>query len=224
MCSAAYCRAATRMGPWPDGGRAALQATSQAPRETGERREHEDDRLWSRRLGASAMTALASTNSLRPRLASSPSTAPSRAQILVAVDRAASSRAAAKAAIELAQASGSSLLFVSARRRPSSIWGAPFYQRRLSRETRRAQSALDAVVQLALDAGVDADMEIIEASPRNDLVDFAAARGARIILGSSRLRPASSAVISVLPPRSAGDAMRRPSAAHQSRGNRRRSA
>ena len=84
---------------------------------------------------------------------------------------------------------GCSLLLVYVRGRPSGIWGAPFYQRRLSRETRRAQSALDRVGRLAADAGVEVDTEIIEGPARTGVVDFAAARGARLVVGSHRLRP-----------------------------------
>jgi nucleotide-binding universal stress UspA family protein len=94
-----------------------------------------------------------------------------------------------KAAIELARVCGCSLLLVYVRRRPSSIWGAPFYQRRLSRETRRAQDALDGVARLAVDAGVEVDTEIIEGPARTVVADFAAARGARVVVGSPHLWP-----------------------------------
>jgi nucleotide-binding universal stress UspA family protein len=109
--------------------------------------------------------------------------------IVCGVGRSAASRRAAKAAIELARVCGCSLLLVYVRRQPSSIWGAPFYQRRLSRETRRAQHALDSVVRFAVDAGVEVDTEIIEAPARTGVVDFAAARGARLVVGSHRMRP-----------------------------------
>ena len=105
------------------------------------------------------------------------------------VGRSAASRRAAKAAIELARVCGCSLLLVYVRGLPSSIWGAPFYQRRLSRETRRAHNALDRVVRLAVDAGVEVDTEIIEGPARTGVADFAAARGARLVVGAHRLRP-----------------------------------
>jgi nucleotide-binding universal stress UspA family protein len=115
-----------------------------------------------------------------------PAAARASAPIMVAVDGSATRLAAAKAAIELARALDSSLLFVYVRRRPSSIWGAPFYQRRLSREMRHARSALAYLVRLALDAGVDVEGEIIEGSPRRGIDDFASARCARPIVGSRR--------------------------------------
>ena len=112
------------------------------------------------------------------------------------VGRSAASRRAAQAAIELARMCGCSLILVYVRRGPSSIWGAPFYQRRLSRETRRAQNALDRVARLAVDAGVEVDMEIIEGPARAGVVDFAAARGARLVVGSPRLRlPVAAAAV-----------------------------
>ena len=92
-----------------------------------------------------------------------------------------------KPRIELARTCDGSVLFVYVRRRTSSIWGAPFYQRRLSRETRRARTALDRVVRLAIDAGVEVDVEIIEGSSRKRVAEFAAARGAlpRLIAGDA---------------------------------------
>src|SRR5437867_6893754 len=107
------------------------------------------------------MTALAFTNSREPAVRSAPAGAREKAPIVVAIDRLTSSDAAARAAIELAKSCNGSLLFVYVRRRSSSIWGAPFYQRRLSRETGRARSALDPVVRLASDAGIKVDAEII---------------------------------------------------------------
>jgi nucleotide-binding universal stress UspA family protein len=144
------------------------------------------------------MHALALTNSPAPPVRSTPIAAQARARIFVAVDRSAASRAAATTAIDLARAFGCSVLFVYARRRPSSIWGSPFYQRRLSRETRRARSTLDVVLRLALDAGVEADAEIVDGPARKGVVDFAAARGATLIIGAGRRRPPGSAAVSVV--------------------------
>jgi nucleotide-binding universal stress UspA family protein len=122
--------------------------------------------------------------------------------IVCGVGRAAASRRTAKAAIELARVCGCSLLLVYVRRRPSSIWGAPFYQRRLNRETRRAQDTLDGVVRFAVDAGVEVETEIIEGPPRMGVLDFAAARGARLVMGSHRLRLPVAAAAAVLRPAS----------------------
>jgi nucleotide-binding universal stress UspA family protein len=141
------------------------------------------------------MTALAFSNSREPSVRSVPAGAPEKAPIIVVIDRVTTSDAAARAAIELARTCNASLLFVYVRRRSSSIWGAPFYQRRLSRETRRARSALDRVLRLASDAGVEADAEIIEGPSRRRVVEFAAARGARLVIGSHRGRLVLSAAI-----------------------------
>jgi nucleotide-binding universal stress UspA family protein len=141
------------------------------------------------------MTALAFSNSREPAVRIAPPAAPAGAPIVVVIDRSATSHSAARAAIELARTFDGSLLFVYVRRRPSSIWGAPFYQRRLSRETRRAHRALDPVVRLAIDTGVTFDTEIIEGRARKRVVEFAAARGAWLIVGSRRLRSVVSAAI-----------------------------
>jgi nucleotide-binding universal stress UspA family protein len=111
------------------------------------------------------------------------------------VGRSAASRRAANTAIELARVCGCSLLLVYVRGRPSSIWGAPFYERRLRRETRRARNALDRVVRRAVDAGVEVDTEIIEGPARTGAADLAAARGARLVVGSHRLSPAATAAV-----------------------------
>jgi nucleotide-binding universal stress UspA family protein len=141
------------------------------------------------------MTALAFSNSREPAVRSVSAGAPEKTPIVVVIDRLTTSDAAARAAIELARTCNASLLFVYVRRRSSSIWGAPFYQRRLSRETRRARSALDPVVRLASDAGVEVDAEIIEGRSRKRVVELAAARGARLVIGSHRGRLVLSAAI-----------------------------
>jgi nucleotide-binding universal stress UspA family protein len=121
------------------------------------------------------MTALAWRSPLAPHVWSAPTIAPVETPIVVAVDGSAASRAAAKAAAELARAIDGPLLFVYVRARPSSIWGTPFYQRRLSREFGRARHLIDHVLRIAADAGVAGDAEIVEGSPRRCIVDFAAA-------------------------------------------------
>jgi len=136
---------------------------------------------------ASAPTAIEAVTS-GPAIASGPTAAPAKAPIVVPVDGSAASRAAAEEAIELARAIDGYLLFVYLRRRPSSIWGSPFYQRRLSRETRRARSALEPVVRLAKHADVDVDSEVVEGSCRRRVVDFAVGRGAWLIVGPRRFR------------------------------------
>jgi len=149
-----------------------------------------------RRMGP--MTAIARKNASGPAVSSAPTAAPSKAAIVVTVDGSAASFAAAEAAIELARETDSSLLFVYLRRRPSSIWGAPFYQRRLSREMRRARNALAPVVRLATHAGVDVDADVVEGSSRRRVVDFAAGRGAWLIVGPHRFRRTVSGSGSIL--------------------------
>jgi nucleotide-binding universal stress UspA family protein len=136
------------------------------------------------------MTALAQRSPHASDVWSAPTVASVKAPIVVAVDGSATSLTAAEAATELARATGGPLLFVYVRRRPSSIWGTPVYQRRLSRELGRARHVLDHALRIAADAGVgaDADAEIVEGSPRRRIVDFAAARGARLIVVGSRRR------------------------------------
>ena len=125
-----------------------------------------------------------------------------RRTIVCEVGRSAASRRTAKAAIELARVCGCSLLLVYVRRRPSSIWGTPFYQRRLSREMRRAQDALDGVVRLGGRRRRRGRHGDHRGPGLTGVADFAAARGARLVVGSHGLRPAVAAA-AVLRPASA---------------------
>ena len=77
-------------------------------------------------------------------------------------------------------------MFVYVRRGPAGILGTPVYERRLSRELARGRRAIDGALAIAGRAGVPAEGEILEGSPRRRISEFADDRGARLIVVGSR--------------------------------------
>lgn len=114
--------------------------------------------------------------------------APPRAPIVAAVDASAASEAATDAAIELAAELEAPLVFVHVRRGPAAYLGEPIYQRRLTREMNRARQVLDRALATAARAGISAEAEILEGSPRKRIAEFAGDRGARLVAIGRRER------------------------------------
>jgi nucleotide-binding universal stress UspA family protein len=108
--------------------------------------------------------------------------------IIAGIDASDASRAAAEAAVELATDLRAPLVFVHVRHPPPSFLGAPSYQRRLTRDMARARDVLADAVGVARAAGVDAETEILEGSPRRRLAEFARHRDARLLIVGSRRR------------------------------------
>ena len=108
--------------------------------------------------------------------------------IVAAVDGSAASRAAIGEAVRLAGELSAPIVFVYVRRGPTGFFGAPFYQRRLTKEMARARRVLDRALAVADSAGVPAEGEILEGSPRRRISEFARDRRARLIVVGSRLR------------------------------------
>jgi nucleotide-binding universal stress UspA family protein len=106
--------------------------------------------------------------------------------VIAAVNTSPSSRAAAEAAVALAAELDAPVVFVYVRRGPAVFLGAPVYQRRLTREMRSARRALRSALLVAEAAGVEADAEILEGSPRQRILEFARDRGAQLVVVGSR--------------------------------------
>jgi nucleotide-binding universal stress UspA family protein len=125
------------------------------------------------------------------------------APIVAAVDGSSASRGAIGEAVRLAAELAAPIVFVYVRRRPAVVFGTPVYQRRLTRQTARARRALDGALAVAVSAGVPAEGEILEGSPKRRISEFARDRSARLIVVGSRPRkPGQSVSIGVI--RSAG--------------------
>jgi nucleotide-binding universal stress UspA family protein len=110
------------------------------------------------------------------------------APIVAAVDGSAASRLAIGEAVRLAVELSAPIVFVYVRRGPHGVFGAPVYQRRLTKEMTRAGRALDRALAVADSAGVPAEGEILEGSPRRRISEFARDRDARLIVVGSRRR------------------------------------
>jgi nucleotide-binding universal stress UspA family protein len=110
------------------------------------------------------------------------------APIVAAVDGSAASRAAIDEALRLAVELSAPIVFVYVRRGPAGVLGAPVYQRRLTPEMARARRVLDMALAVADSAGVPAEGEILEGSPRRRISEFARDRSARVIVVGSRPR------------------------------------
>jgi nucleotide-binding universal stress UspA family protein len=108
--------------------------------------------------------------------------------IVAGIDASRAGRAATEAAVELAADLDAPLVFVHVRRPPPSFLGTPSYERRLTRDMARARVVLADAVGVARAAGVDAETEILEGSPRRRLAEFARQRDARLLIVGSRRR------------------------------------
>lgn len=95
------------------------------------------------------------------------------APIVAAVDGSTASTAAVETAVRLGADMDAPLVFVYVRRGPPGFLGAPVYQRRLTAAMARAQHVLDRALRAAARAGVAAEGEILEGSPRKRILEFA---------------------------------------------------
>lgn len=114
--------------------------------------------------------------------------AASTAPMIVAVDGTPASSMAAAAAVLLACDIHAPVVFVYVRRGPSTVWGSPFYERRLTQALASARAALEPPCMLASDVGVDGEVEILEGSPSRRIAELAAARGAQLVVVGARRR------------------------------------
>jgi len=136
------------------------------------------------------MTALATTHrtpaparidphrQLRSRLHTAP--------IVAAVDGSAADTATVEAAVRLAARIDTPVVFVYVRRGTAAFLGTPNYQHRLTAAMGRARRALDDARRIAAAAGVVAEAEILEGSPRKRLLEFADRRDARLVIVGRR--------------------------------------
>lgn len=123
----------------------------------------------------------------QPREGTSPRAA-AKAPIVAAVDRSAASTTAVETALRLAADTDAAVVFIYVRRGPAGFLGAPVYQRRLTAAMTRARAALDLALRAAARAGVAAEGEVLEGSPRKRILEFARDRGARLVVVGRRRR------------------------------------
>jgi nucleotide-binding universal stress UspA family protein len=123
-----------------------------------------------------------------------PTEATNVAPIIAAVDASASSRTAVAEAVRLGLELDAPIVFVYVRSGPARFFGAPVYQRRLSRELARARQVLDRALAVAAGAGVRAEAEILEGRPKRRIAELARDRQARLVVVGSRKRKLGSGV------------------------------
>ena len=114
--------------------------------------------------------------------------------IVAAIDGSSASRHAVDAAVRLAVGLNAALTFVCVRRGPPGFLGTPVFQRRLTAKMSQAHRVLARAQRAAARAGVEADGEILEGSPRKRILEFASDRGARLVVVGSRRRKFSRGV------------------------------
>lgn len=94
----------------------------------------------------------------------------------------------AHTAVSLARELGAPLVFIYVRARPPAILGAPFYQRRLTKDLVRGRKTLDAALAAASRQSVSAYGEILEGNAATRIFEFARARNARVLVVGKRRR------------------------------------
>lgn len=112
----------------------------------------------------------------------------SAAPIVAAVDGSAASRAAVETAVRLGAELDAPLVFVYVRPGPAGFLGEPVYQLRLTAAMARARRVLARALRAASCAGITAESEILEGSPRRRILEFARERGARLVVIGRRRR------------------------------------
>jgi nucleotide-binding universal stress UspA family protein len=106
--------------------------------------------------------------------------------LIVGVDGSEGSCAAVDEAIDLAGDLDATIAFVFVRKPPPAILGDPYYQRAVTADLARARSAVAEAVETAARAGIEADAEILEGDPADELVSFADNCDADMIVVGSR--------------------------------------
>jgi len=107
-------------------------------------------------------------------------------EIVVAIDGSEGSEAAIKEAIQLASAVGAQLTFAYVRKPPSSLLGSPYYECHLARDLGWARAQVDAALERAREANLEARGEVLEGNPVDEILSFADNSRADLIVMGSR--------------------------------------
>ena len=115
--------------------------------------------------------------------------------IVVGVDGSPAATAAAREAVDLADKTGASVLFVAAYA-PLSFYGEPYFPANLSDELHAARDAADAALAIADEADVPVEAEVLEGHAAAEILHVAEIREADlIVVGSRGLGPISGAFL-----------------------------
>jgi nucleotide-binding universal stress UspA family protein len=102
--------------------------------------------------------------------------------ILIATDGSAGAHAAVTAGLEVARETGARVLFLGVRHPPRSAFGEPHWQNSVTHELGRLRPALRAAVAEADELGIDADYDLLEGNPAEEIVRVARARDVDLIV------------------------------------------
>jgi nucleotide-binding universal stress UspA family protein len=105
--------------------------------------------------------------------------------VVIATDGSESAERAVAAGARVARTLGTKAVLVYVRP-PIGLLGEPYYQEKLSEQMAYARAALDRAQTLVRQEGCEADAEIREGNPPDQVVDLARARNAPLIVVGSR--------------------------------------
>jgi nucleotide-binding universal stress UspA family protein len=114
--------------------------------------------------------------------------------ILISIDGSPGADAAVADGLELARDAGARVLFVTVR--PTiSILGAPYAQEKLSGQMTFARQAVDGASARAAESGLEAESEILERDPAEQVLGVARSRDVDLVAVGSRGRAGVSAAL-----------------------------
>jgi nucleotide-binding universal stress UspA family protein len=111
-------------------------------------------------------------------------------KIVIATDGSAGASVAVEQGVWLAKMLEAKAVFVSVARSPLPILGEPFYQRALTADLAKARAAIDAALPVAQERHVAYEVEILEGSPAEAILNIARMHGAELVVIGSRGRGA----------------------------------
>jgi nucleotide-binding universal stress UspA family protein len=109
-------------------------------------------------------------------------------EIVIATDGSAGASLAVDEGVWLAKMLGSSIVFVAVARTPQAFLGDPYYERALSADLQRARDAVAAAALAANERHVPYEVEVVEGSPADKVLEIAGSRDADLIVVGSRGR------------------------------------
>jgi nucleotide-binding universal stress UspA family protein len=115
---------------------------------------------------------------------------PKTKKIVIATDGSAGASVAVEQGVWLAKMLDARAVFVSVARSPLPILGDPYYQRALTADLAKARAAIDAAIPAAEERHVAYEVEILEGSPADAILNVARTHGAELVVIGSRGRAA----------------------------------
>lgn len=106
--------------------------------------------------------------------------------IVVGTDGSEGAGAAVGEALDLAKRLSANVVFVAVSPHVSELLGGTVYQKKLSEHLNRARASLDAARAVSEEAGVEAEYELAQGDPAEEVVKMAKARDADLVVVGTR--------------------------------------